>query len=144
MVKWLTLALGWLAVGAGWLVGIVGFVLTATGFLAIIGLPLVGAAVVLVAFGMFVTSPAEELVARVPVRVRPLVLSVVGVRGGCPRGIQLGDTWRIEGEAMPLFCRPAMVAVNSLMERSPEPRETPATCRCPLGDYGVTFAVRAA
>jgi hypothetical protein len=143
-MKWLVLALGWLAVGVGWLVGIVGVLLTAMGFFAIIGLPLVAVAIGLVTLGTFVTSPAETRVMRLPARVRPLVLRVVGVRGGCPKGLQLGDTWRIQTGAMPNLCSPALTAVSSLLEQSPESGEATAACHCPLGDYAVTFAGKAA
>jgi hypothetical protein len=143
-MKRLVSALGWLAVGAGWFVGIVGVGLTATGFFAIIGLPLVALAVGMVTLGMSATSPAEVVTVQVPVRERPRLLRVVGARGGCPRGFRVGDSWWIEGKAMPALCQPALVAVNTLLEQSPDSGETPAACHCPLGDYQLTFALQAA
>jgi hypothetical protein len=143
-MKRLVSALGWLAVGAGWLFGIVGVVLTATGFFAIVGLPLMALAVGLVTFGMSATAPMGMVAVPVLVRERPRLLRVVGTRGGCPRGFKVGDAWRIEGNAMPPLCSPALVAVNSLLEQSPDSGEMPAACHCPLGDYELTFALKAA
>jgi hypothetical protein len=136
---------GWLLIIAGWVVGLVGVVLIATGFLAIIGLPLVAVAALIVALGFVVPSRRVEELDMVPAPSMPLVVSVVGIRGICPRGYQLGNTWQLDatGRVSPPLCRPAVVALRSTLEEQSVFGKALAVCRCPLGSIQVTFAVTA-
>lgn len=136
---------GWLLILVGWLVGLAGVVLIFTGYLAIIGFPLVVLAVLAVAVGFLLPAPPVEVLEAVPTPSKPLVVSVVGVRGVCPQGYQLGSTWQIDdrGKVTPPLCRPAIAALKSALEGQPGSGDKPLVCRCPLGGERVTFAVTA-
>ena len=75
----------------------------------------------------------------------PHTIRVVGVRGICPLGLQVSNTFTVSlaGQITPTICRPALEAVRPLLlPVLEEERAASVACACPLQDHPqVCFSV---
>ncbi len=89
-----------------------------------------------------------ELVYTMPFLAAPSTLKVVESRGVCPHGFGIGDSWEIDDGGRPSapLCRAAVEELATATQGQAEAGdvETSITCRCPLVDPSLTFAVRSA
>ena len=74
----------------------------------------------------------------------PITIRAVAARGICPLGFQPGDTWSLDGEGhlSPWLCRPAVDSLSAILQAPQHNGNGKSiSCRCPLRDRELAFAV---
>ncbi len=126
-------------------VGVVGVLLVATGYLALLGLPLVAGAVLVLARNVAKPTRAEEMAETARAASKPDVARVIGTRGDCPRAYEIGTEWQLDanGKIIAPPCRPAVEAINTLQDGWVRCGDQQVACVCPLGKQCLILALGA-
>lgn len=92
-----------------------------------------------------VALPGLALRDRATAPLAPVSIKVQSTEGSCAWSYGIGETWAIdrEGRVTPQLCQAALVALGSVLQSQSSMAQggTRASCRCPLGQRRVTFAL---